>query len=454
MPRTLGTPSSKGTPRTRAADRAGPGLRPGGRGGGEDRRHQLLPRVRVRPAGRERADPRGDLPRSDRGTRPRARSSASWSSRRPWCTSPPPCSRPPRERSSPARRRSPRTASRSSRRSTSRRAPGSSTACPYTILRPFNCVGIGERRALGDSDVMSGNVKLALSHVVPDLVLKVLKGQDPLHILGDGAQVRHYTYGGDLAHGIRLAMESPAGHQQRLQPLDGPQHHRAGARAKPSGARSAEPRRSGTSLTRRSTTTSSCACRMSARRARSWASRPPRPWTRCSTRSSPGSTSRCRPDASDGVPESCRPWMMDDQRRSVASVSSVSVISAVAMVVVLASMDVGEARPTHRTCRRADPRCLSSWPVTRPARHARDPLAGAAAASGGRTPCAPSRRGIPHCSSGYLGNAVLPLRLGEPIRAALVARASASTSCSASARRSRSASSTPRPSPWSPSWRP
>src|SRR6187402_1002459 len=80
---------------------------------------------------------------------------------------------------------------------------------PYTILRPFNCVGIGERRALRDSDIMSGNVKLALSHVVPDLVLKILKGQDPLHILGDGSQVRHYTYGGDLAHGIRIAMESP-----------------------------------------------------------------------------------------------------------------------------------------------------------------------------------------------------------------------------------------------------
>jgi UDP-glucose 4-epimerase len=81
---------------------------------------------------------------------------------------------------------------------------------PYTIVRPFNCVGIGERRALRDTDIMSGNVKLALSHVVPDLALKVLKGQDPLHILGDGSQVRHYTYGGDLAHGIRLAMESPA----------------------------------------------------------------------------------------------------------------------------------------------------------------------------------------------------------------------------------------------------
>jgi nucleoside-diphosphate-sugar epimerase len=79
---------------------------------------------------------------------------------------------------------------------------------PFTIVRPFNCVGIGERRALRDHDVMSGNVKLAMSHVVPDLVQKVLKGQDPLHILGDGSQVRHYTYGGDLAVGIRLAMES------------------------------------------------------------------------------------------------------------------------------------------------------------------------------------------------------------------------------------------------------
>lgn len=81
---------------------------------------------------------------------------------------------------------------------------------PYTIVRPFNCVGIGERRALRDADIMSGNVKLALSHVVPDLVHKILKGQDPLHILGAGDQVRHYTYGGDLAHGIRLAMESSA----------------------------------------------------------------------------------------------------------------------------------------------------------------------------------------------------------------------------------------------------
>ena len=79
---------------------------------------------------------------------------------------------------------------------------------PFTIVRPFNCVGIGERRALGGKEIASGNVKLALSHVVPDIVQKVLRGQDPLHILGDGRQVRHYTYGGDLAEGIRLAVES------------------------------------------------------------------------------------------------------------------------------------------------------------------------------------------------------------------------------------------------------
>ena len=81
---------------------------------------------------------------------------------------------------------------------------------PFTIVRPFNCVGTGETRALGDEQVMSGDIKLAMSHVVPDLVQKVLKGQDPLHILGSGDQVRHYTYGGDLAKGIVTAMEHPA----------------------------------------------------------------------------------------------------------------------------------------------------------------------------------------------------------------------------------------------------
>ncbi len=78
---------------------------------------------------------------------------------------------------------------------------------PYTIIRPFNAIGTGEKRAKLEHEVYSGNIKLAMSHVVPDLVQKVLKGQDPLHILGRGNQVRHYTYGGDLARGMRLCIE-------------------------------------------------------------------------------------------------------------------------------------------------------------------------------------------------------------------------------------------------------
>jgi UDP-glucose 4-epimerase len=78
---------------------------------------------------------------------------------------------------------------------------------PFTIIRLSNCVGIGEHRALFDKEVSSGNIRLAMSHVVPDLAQKVLKGQESLHILGSGNQIRQYTYGGDLARGIRLCAE-------------------------------------------------------------------------------------------------------------------------------------------------------------------------------------------------------------------------------------------------------
>jgi nucleoside-diphosphate-sugar epimerase len=80
---------------------------------------------------------------------------------------------------------------------------------PYTILRPFNCVGVGEKKAKHEEEIKSGNVKLALSHVVPDLAQKIIKGQDPVHILGKGNQIRCYTYGGDLAKGIVKATFSP-----------------------------------------------------------------------------------------------------------------------------------------------------------------------------------------------------------------------------------------------------
>jgi nucleoside-diphosphate-sugar epimerase len=79
---------------------------------------------------------------------------------------------------------------------------------PYSIIRPFNCVGIGEEESISEHEITSGNVKLMLSHVLPDLINKVLKGQDPLHILGEGNQIRCYTNGKDLARGIRMVMES------------------------------------------------------------------------------------------------------------------------------------------------------------------------------------------------------------------------------------------------------
>jgi nucleoside-diphosphate-sugar epimerase len=79
---------------------------------------------------------------------------------------------------------------------------------PYTIIRVFNCVGIGEARAANTKPIMSGDIELAMSHVLPDLIQKILKGQNPLRILGEGNQIRHLTYGGDLAKGIVLTLDS------------------------------------------------------------------------------------------------------------------------------------------------------------------------------------------------------------------------------------------------------
>ena len=252
---------------------------------------------------RERADPRLDVRRRDRRPSRRApRSGSSWCRRR-WSTSRRPSSRRPkaRELTSPP----PISTYGFQKLASEYFAKGAweQYELPYTIVRPFNCVGIGERRALRDTDIMSGNVKLALSHVVPDLVLKVLKGQDPLHILGDGSQVRHYTYGGDLAHGIRLAMESDAARQRGLQPLDGRVDD--GARAGV-GHLAQDPRpRPRVPLRVRHA--------VRARRPAARAGRPQGPRaarlrgdddrsTRCSTRSSRGSATRSRPAGCEPAP--------------------------------------------------------------------------------------------------------------------------------------------------------
>jgi len=79
---------------------------------------------------------------------------------------------------------------------------------PYTIIRPFNCVGIGEYQSSEDHEIYSGNVKLALSHVVPDFIVKSLVKQNPFRILGNGNQTRCFTYGGDIAKGIAMTLEN------------------------------------------------------------------------------------------------------------------------------------------------------------------------------------------------------------------------------------------------------
>ena len=77
----------------------------------------------------------------------------------------------------------------------------------YSIARPFNAVGIGEVKAKTKKDLTESSKKLALSHVVPDLILKTLNYNGKLEILGKGNQIRHYTYGEDLAKGIVLLLD-------------------------------------------------------------------------------------------------------------------------------------------------------------------------------------------------------------------------------------------------------
>ncbi len=68
----------------------------------------------------------------------------------------------------------------------------------YTIIRPFNVYGPGE---------LPGET-WGVSHVIPDLVAKIMAGQHPLEIFGNGQQTRSFTHVEDVAHGIILALES------------------------------------------------------------------------------------------------------------------------------------------------------------------------------------------------------------------------------------------------------
>ena len=58
----------------------------------------------------------------------------------------------------------------------------------YSIARPFNAVGIGEVKTDTSKELSKNSQNLALSHVVPDLILKCLDYQDELEILGEGKE--------------------------------------------------------------------------------------------------------------------------------------------------------------------------------------------------------------------------------------------------------------------------
>ena len=75
---------------------------------------------------------------------------------------------------------------------------------PYTICRPFNAYGPGE---IPEDEP-------GIAHLVPDLIKKVLDGQRPLRIFGNGEQTRTLTHIDDIADGIVTAMAHPAGENE------------------------------------------------------------------------------------------------------------------------------------------------------------------------------------------------------------------------------------------------
>jgi UDP-glucose 4-epimerase len=71
----------------------------------------------------------------------------------------------------------------------------------FTICRPFNAYGPGERPELDEPGI---------AHAVPDLIAKALGHQRPLQIFGSGTQTRTLTHVNDIADGIVTAMAAPA----------------------------------------------------------------------------------------------------------------------------------------------------------------------------------------------------------------------------------------------------
>jgi UDP-glucose 4-epimerase len=69
----------------------------------------------------------------------------------------------------------------------------------FAIARPFNAFGPGE---YPESEP-------GLAHVIPDLVEKILRGDRPIPILGDGSQIRSFTYVDDVGDAIAAIGTDP-----------------------------------------------------------------------------------------------------------------------------------------------------------------------------------------------------------------------------------------------------
>jgi nucleoside-diphosphate-sugar epimerase len=76
---------------------------------------------------------------------------------------------------------------------------------PFTICRPFNAYGPGERPDPGEPGI---------AHAVPDLIAKSLARQQPLQIFGAGAQTRTLTHVDDIADGIVTALAAAHGENE------------------------------------------------------------------------------------------------------------------------------------------------------------------------------------------------------------------------------------------------
>ncbi len=84
-----------------------------------------------------------------------------------------------------------------------RQAAGES-GMPWTIVRPSNCIGPGQNQSvLNDPDRRPGD-----AHVAADIGTRILDGEYPVKILGDGHQVRQFTHVNDVARGIRACIEN------------------------------------------------------------------------------------------------------------------------------------------------------------------------------------------------------------------------------------------------------